>query len=77
MSMVEANFTLQWPMKSAIMTTVARQRHAAIVRLREPELKFAPPGNGVDPRLVELVRLLARRAVREWYEQKTKDCPRS
>ena len=70
-------FQLYCSMKSSIMFPDVRQRHSAIVRPLEPEQKFAPSGNGVDPRLVELVRLLARRAAREWYEQKAKDCPRS
>lgn len=28
-------------------------------------------GGGPDPRLAELVRLLARRAAREWYDQQS------
>ncbi|WP_256436378.1 MULTISPECIES: hypothetical protein [Agrobacterium] len=30
-------------------------------------------GDGADPRLVELVRLLARRAAREAFEEQTKE----
>lgn len=36
--------------------------------LGEPELTLVKRGEGSDPRLVELVRLLARRAALELYE---------
>jgi hypothetical protein len=36
---------------------------------REPELSLSSVGDGPDPRLVELVRLLARRAARRWFEE--------
>lgn len=39
-----------------------------VVSVTEPEPK-AMPADGPDPRLVELVRLLARRAARQWYEK--------
>jgi hypothetical protein len=39
----------------------------SVIRLSEPELTLARHGDGPDPRLVELVRLLARQAAREWY----------
>lgn len=46
------------------------QERRGISRLSEPELTLAPQGgSGPDPRLIEFVRLLARRAAREWYEQ--------
>jgi hypothetical protein len=37
----------------------------------EPELAFRSRGadGGPDPRLVELVRILARRAARRWYAE--------
>lgn len=36
--------------------------------LGEPQLTLvSPPGGQADPRLVELVRILARRAARQWY----------
>ncbi len=35
----------------------------------EPEANAGPGRDGPDPRLVELVRLLARRAARQWYEK--------
>lgn len=44
-----------------------------ISRLGEPELTLAKRGEGSDPRLVELVRLLARRAARELYEAEMKE----
>ncbi|HEY8248545.1 MAG TPA: hypothetical protein VIG38_14865 [Hyphomicrobium sp.] len=42
-------------------------------RLVEPELTFARRGDGPDPRLVELVRLLARRAAREVFEEQKQE----
>jgi hypothetical protein len=39
-------------------------------RSSEPELKLASQSADTpDPRLVKFVRLLARRAAREWYQQ--------
>jgi len=40
-----------------------------VSRHREPELSLSSSGDGPDPRLVELVRLLARRAARQWFEE--------
>lgn len=40
-----------------------------VVPVMEPEPNAVPGGDGPDPRLVELVRLLARRAARQWYEK--------
>ncbi len=40
-----------------------------MLRLVEPELTLTHRGEGPDPRLVELVRLLARRAARDIYEE--------
>lgn len=45
-------------------------------RLQEPELTLASGSKGPDPRLVELVRLLARRAARQWFEE-MKGAPKS
>jgi hypothetical protein len=50
-----------------------RQTRKSVPRLEEPELTLARRGEGSDPRLIELVRLLARRAAREAYEEETKD----
>ena len=47
---------------------------AKIVPLRRPAnppsygLSFGPSGGGLDPRLVALVRLLARQAADEYYD---------
>lgn len=38
----------------------------------QPELTLLRVGDGPDPRLVEMVRLLARRAATELYEQERK-----
>jgi len=40
-----------------------------VAPVTEPEPKAMPGLDGPDPRLVELVRLLARRAARQWYEK--------
>jgi len=44
-----------------------------INRLIEPELTLTKRGEGSDPRLVDVVRLLARRAAREVYERQTRE----
>jgi hypothetical protein len=43
------------------------------VSLTEPESTLARRNKDHDPRLVALVRLLARRAAREWYEERMKE----
>jgi hypothetical protein len=49
-----------------------REQRKSALRLPEPELTLVRCGDGPDPRLVEMVRLLARRAAREAYEQERK-----
>jgi hypothetical protein len=54
--------------------TVAQASKDA-ARISEPELMLAPQNaNTPNPRLIEFVRLLARRAAREWYEQIAEEC---
>lgn len=48
------------------------QRRSALW-LVEPELALVRSGDGPDPRLVEMVRLLARRAAREVYEEQREE----
>lgn len=55
------------------MTNKPDNTRREIRRLDEPELMLVKRGAGSDPRLVELARLLARRAAREWYEEQSKD----
>lgn len=43
----------------------------------KPELTLSAAAGGPDPRLVALVRVLARRAARGLYEQQLKDHPAS
>ncbi|MFN8680276.1 hypothetical protein ACDP63_03890 [Paracoccus sp. P2] len=43
----------------------------------KPELTLAASRDGPDPRLLALVRVLARRAARGLYEQQLKDHPAS
>jgi hypothetical protein len=53
----------------AMKETIA-QESKDIARFSEPELTLGPQtAHAPDPRLVEFVRLLARHAAREWYEQ--------
>jgi len=52
---------------SAIMKEVVAQKRKNIARLGEPELTLVKRGDP-DPRLAELVRILARQAAREWYD---------
>lgn len=40
-----------------------------MTRLHEPDLVLASSRALPDPRLIELARLLARRAAREWFEE--------
>jgi hypothetical protein len=40
-----------------------------VVPVTNPEPNDRPGRDAPDPRLVELVRLLARRAARQWYEK--------
>jgi hypothetical protein len=52
------------------MKKTIAQESRDIARIDEAELTLGPPSaHAPDPRLVEFVRLLARRAAREWYEQ--------
>lgn len=46
-------------------------------KLGKPELSLSVAADGPDPRLVSLVRLLARRAARGLYEQQVRDHPTS
>lgn len=43
----------------------------------EPELTLSTVADGPDPRMLALVRLLARRAARGVYEQQLQDHPAS
>ena len=52
------------------MKETIAQESKDIVGVNEAELTLGPQGaHAPDPRLFEFVRLLARRAAREWYEQ--------
>jgi len=62
--------TVQSALTGVTMKETVAQKHKGPSRPKESELTFAPQnGNGPDPRLVEFVRLLARRAAQERYEQ--------
>ncbi len=54
-------------------TTATAQSTGCTLRLVEPELTLVRRGDGPDPRMVELVRLLARRAAQEVYEEQMKE----
>jgi hypothetical protein len=49
-----------------------QQHQKNLLRRVEPDMILARGGDGVDPRLLELVRLLARRAAREVYDEQMK-----
>lgn len=67
MPTVIAIITVQSAVNGALMKEVVAQKRRGIARLTGPELTLVRRGDGPDPRLVELARLLARRAAREWY----------
>ena len=52
----------------AMIENIASQKGEPVSLPPEPELRLARCGDDADPRLVELVRLLARRAAQRWYE---------
>ncbi|KGJ07611.1 hypothetical protein EQ718_01915 [Paracoccus versutus] len=59
---------------------MARQRQTVAERLRvvpEPVRESAAPLPSSDPRLVELVRLLARRAARDFIEAEKRESGRN
>ena len=47
--------------------------HETEAEFGKPELKLTTSGDGPDPRLVALVRVLARRTARSLYEQQLRD----
>jgi hypothetical protein len=53
----------------AMIKRTVNQRMKSTSRHNEPELSLSSSGDGPDPRLVELVRLLARRAAQQWFEE--------
>jgi hypothetical protein len=54
------------------MKSSNRQQKKTALPLVEPDLQLRRSGDDVDPRLVELVRLLARRAARQVVEEQMK-----
>jgi hypothetical protein len=54
------------------MKSINRQQQKTALPLVEPDLQLRRCGNDVDPRLAELVRLLARRAARQVLEKQMK-----
>lgn len=65
--------TLQLASNDATMDHSNRPKQRSALRLIEPELTLVRRGEGSDSRLIELVRLLARRAAREEFEKQTKE----
>ncbi|MDF2113958.1 hypothetical protein PY365_00090 [Roseiarcaceae bacterium H3SJ34-1] len=65
--------TLQSASNDATMNHGNRPKQRSALRLVEPELTLVRRGEGSDPRLIELVRLLARRAAREEFEKQTEE----
>jgi ABC-type metal ion transport system substrate-binding protein len=54
------------------MATAKSQRRIIALQLVEPGLHVCRRDDSADPRLVELVRLLARRAARKVFEEQMK-----
>jgi len=50
-----------------------RPKQASTLQLPEPELSLVRRGDCPDPRLIELARLLARRAARKAFEEQMKE----
>jgi hypothetical protein len=67
MPMLIAITTVHSAANRAIMEKIVAQKRRSIRRLTEQELMLVRRGDDPDPRLIELARLLARRAAREWY----------
>lgn len=65
--------TLQTDSNGATMDHGNRPKQRSALRFVEPELTLVRRGDGPDPRMVEFVRLLARRAAREVYEAHMKE----
>lgn len=64
---------LQSASNGATMNSGNRPKQRSALRLDEPELTLLRRGDGPDPRLVELARLLARRAAQEVFEEQIKE----
>jgi len=70
MLMLLGIITFRAAVSGVTMKETVAQESKDIVQVDEAELTLGPQGaQAPDPRLVEFVRLLARRAAREWYEQ--------
>jgi hypothetical protein len=67
------SINLQSASNGATMDHGKRQQQRSAFRLVVPELTLVRRGDGPDPRLVELARLLARRAAREMFEEQKKE----
>ena len=66
---------LQSVLVGAQMKRGNQQIRKSLHRQEEPDMILACGCDGVDPRLVDLVRLLARRAAREVYDEQIKGRP--
>ena len=64
---------LQSLSNGATMDQDKRQQQRSALRLVKPELSLVRRGDGPDPRLSELARLLARRAARVVFEEQVKE----
>jgi hypothetical protein len=70
MLMLLGIITARAEVSGVTMKETIAQESKDIARVNEAELTLGPQSaHAPDPRLVEFVRLLARRAAREWYEQ--------
>jgi hypothetical protein len=70
----DRDYPIQSAANRATMQKITAPKRRNLRQLSEPELIVVRPGDGPDPRLVELARLLARRAAREWYNHTADGC---
>jgi hypothetical protein len=56
------------------MQKIVAPKRRSLSQLTVPELILMRRDDGPDPRLIELARLLARRAAKEWYNHMTEGC---
>jgi hypothetical protein len=68
--MLPLNIVGQEALRGITMKETVAQESKDAARISEPEAVLAPQNtNTLNPYLMEFVRLLARRAAREWYQE--------
>jgi hypothetical protein len=62
----DPDYPIQSAANRATMQKIVTPKRRYFSQLSEPELMIVRRGDSPDPRLIELARLLARRAAKEW-----------